>query len=713
MVDSTQQLVRNPPRAMVVMPLLRRMKSRFVLAKVSRPRLPSMTMSPSAGASSSMMAAPQVPLTNTPPSTTPLSIPYGCLPSSLYPSAQVMGACMTVAPAARAASTTRAVLASMSVFSMTGRTASCRPPPSDVKSFWYSMSTTAVVFGSNFKASSWSAVDRRRHCRRSRSEYPPPLARTRVHPRILRRSGPGAALPRVELQGSLVRRGEGQHGFLHRRVVLQLALYPAQRHGHFMFRVVALQVDGGDEVQLARSDKLQVQVREPGNLPVFQHPAGHRPFDVRGDALAHQEAPVAVDQHDGDDGQQNADDDRAHGIRHRRARDLVKEYAGKRDDQADQGRGVLREHGSQGGIGADQDLFQRVPFQLVRRLPGLAERLREGDPLEDESGGQDHVGHREVGGRLRGDELLAAVHDGDHRAGGEESEGRNHRPHVGFPAVAHGVALVPRPGGPPFGEEQEHLVPGVRPGVRGLCRHRGGPGEERGHRFCRGHEEIRRERDDHRQQGRAGLLFLLRLRHWPTVSNRRAPAGSGCSNPAKCRRPLVVCWHRQKLRGLICTAPSSRPTCCAGWRRSTTNHGCKWRPAPRRKPCSTSRASRRPARHRRPPRPRGCGSSHRGRPSAPSTTRKPPRNSRACCCARKANPPPVIRPRMRPTTAWATRTGCMRRRSAGTRLTATACPWTPRCTSASATTTRSGTASRWSSATVTARSSTASRRPSA
>lgn len=30
-----------------------------------------------------------------------------------------------------------------------GATASCRTPPSVVKSFWYSMSTTAVVAGSN------------------------------------------------------------------------------------------------------------------------------------------------------------------------------------------------------------------------------------------------------------------------------------------------------------------------------------------------------------------------------------------------------------------------------------------------------------------------------------------------------------------------------------------------------------------------------------
>ena len=43
-----------------MIPLLRRMKSRLVLANVSRPRLPSMTMSPSAGASSStIVGAPR------------------------------------------------------------------------------------------------------------------------------------------------------------------------------------------------------------------------------------------------------------------------------------------------------------------------------------------------------------------------------------------------------------------------------------------------------------------------------------------------------------------------------------------------------------------------------------------------------------------------------------------------------------------------------
>src|SRR6185437_3125916 len=62
MVDSTQQLVRKPPSMTVSISRLRRMKSRLVVANVSRPRLPSTTMSDSAGAISSQISAPQVPL---------------------------------------------------------------------------------------------------------------------------------------------------------------------------------------------------------------------------------------------------------------------------------------------------------------------------------------------------------------------------------------------------------------------------------------------------------------------------------------------------------------------------------------------------------------------------------------------------------------------------------------------------------------------------
>jgi hypothetical protein len=47
----------------------------------------------------------------------------------------VIGAWTMVAPAERAASTSRRVLSSMPVLSITSRTASCRTPPSEVKSF--------------------------------------------------------------------------------------------------------------------------------------------------------------------------------------------------------------------------------------------------------------------------------------------------------------------------------------------------------------------------------------------------------------------------------------------------------------------------------------------------------------------------------------------------------------------------------------------------
>ncbi len=52
-----------------------RIKSRFVLAKVSRPRFPSMTMSPGCGVSESTISAPQLPRTKAFVSTTPFRMP--------------------------------------------------------------------------------------------------------------------------------------------------------------------------------------------------------------------------------------------------------------------------------------------------------------------------------------------------------------------------------------------------------------------------------------------------------------------------------------------------------------------------------------------------------------------------------------------------------------------------------------------------------------
>ena len=63
-----------------------------------------------------------------------------------------------VAPSARAFFTMSTVLASMFVFSITGLTALCSVPPSEVKSFWYSINTTAVSCGF-MEASFWMGCD--------------------------------------------------------------------------------------------------------------------------------------------------------------------------------------------------------------------------------------------------------------------------------------------------------------------------------------------------------------------------------------------------------------------------------------------------------------------------------------------------------------------------------------------------------------------------
>ena len=63
---------------------------------------------------------------------------------SLYPGAKLMGEWITVAPASRAASKTFSALSKVLLADMESLTAACSTPPSEVKSFWNSMKTTAV-----------------------------------------------------------------------------------------------------------------------------------------------------------------------------------------------------------------------------------------------------------------------------------------------------------------------------------------------------------------------------------------------------------------------------------------------------------------------------------------------------------------------------------------------------------------------------------------
>ena len=88
-----------------------------------------------------------------------------------------------------------------------------------------------------------------------------------------------------------------------------------------------------------------------------------------------------------------------------------------------------------------------------------------------------------------------------------------------------------------------------------------------------------------------------------------------------------------------------------------------------------------------------------------STTRRTPRSCPASACGAKAIPRAGTTRSPRPTTGWAARTSCTARHTGAHPSTIAASRCWPPCTTAGTTTTPSGTASRWCSATATERSS--------
>jgi hypothetical protein len=88
------------------------------------------------------------------------------------------------------------------------------------------------------------------------------------------------------------------------------------------------------------------------------------------------------------------------------------------------------------------------------------------------------------------------VRDGHPGADREQADRREHRPHVDLAAVAERVRPVGGPVRAPLRDEQEHLVAGVRPGVRGLRQHGGGAGQHGGDGLGRRDQAVGREGDD-------------------------------------------------------------------------------------------------------------------------------------------------------------------------------------------------------------------------
>jgi hypothetical protein len=234
------------------------------------------------------------------------------------------------------------------------------------------------------------------------------------------------------------------------------------------FGVVTGEVDVAGHVDHPRADDFQPQVGDPGHLGHGQQgPQGGRAHPGVG-FLADQEPQVAADQDDRDDAEQHADTDRRDGVRRGRTGQLVQAQPGGGDDQAGQGGGVLGEHGPQGGVGGGQHVLDHVPLERGGLTSGLPDRLQERGSLQQEGHGQHDVPDDEMLGRFRVEQFLDTVRDRDRAAGYEQPERGEQRPHVCLPAVAGRVGEVGRALGPAVGDQQEDLVAGVGPRVRGL-----------------------------------------------------------------------------------------------------------------------------------------------------------------------------------------------------------------------------------------------------
>ncbi len=320
------------------------------------------------------------------------------------------------------------------------------------------------------------------------------------------------------------------------------------------FDVVAGEVDVAGDVDHPRADDFQPQVGDPGHLGHREQGPGDRRSHPGVGFLADQEPQVAVDQDDRDDAEQRADTDRRDGVRRGRAGQLVQAQPGHGDDQAGQRGGVLGEHGPQRGVGGGQHVLDQVPLERAGLGSGLPVRLQERGSLQEEGHGQHDVPDDEMPGRFRADELGDAVRDRDRAAGHEQPERGEQRPHVRLPAVAGRVGAVGRAPGPPVGDQQEDLVAGVGPGVRGLGHQRRRPGQHGRGRLRHRDQQVGGEGHQHRDEAlrRAGPAQQRHQRERITGFGHRGDSSAG-----RCRART---WSWVSRSAMIVAFPSRQKT---------------------------------------------------------------------------------------------------------------------------------------------------------
>ena len=160
--------------------------------------------------------------------------------------------------------------------------------------------------------------------------------------------------------------------------------------------VVSDEIDVADDVEHARPNDLQPEIGHPGDLGHLEQRPDRGGTNAGVWLLADQELTIPVDQYDGDDGEEHADEDGAYGIGRRRTRRLMRRQADGRDDETHQSGGVLEEDRSERRIGRGHHLLDQVITEQFGRRSGLTNRPQKGDPLEHEGKRQHHVADDEM-----------------------------------------------------------------------------------------------------------------------------------------------------------------------------------------------------------------------------------------------------------------------------------------------------------------------------
>ncbi len=166
------------------------------------------------------------------------------------------------------------------------------------------------------------------------------------------------------------------------------------------------------------------------------------------DALADQQASRLAHQHNGHRGQQQPDEDRGRPVDRRHTQAVAEVHAQGREYQADQRRGVLRNHRISGGVLAQ---VQRAPEGTPLVVPPeLPKREQEAAALETEGDAEHQIVPARILHRHRMTNVLHAFVERDTSTQTEDQHGHDQAPEIQLLAMTEGMLF----GGRPLAEAQ-------------------------------------------------------------------------------------------------------------------------------------------------------------------------------------------------------------------------------------------------------------------